>query len=137
MKTNEAIQSIPRYVLLREDESPYGPRCREHDGQPCFAVYGFTTRAAYEAFCGGLTEPWRPYPLVSGYLTRRFDQPGLKLLVVDATGPDETSLNATAAEEALTAERDAGGPVATDYRLSFAPGASEYDVEPLSLCDAK
>lgn len=136
MTTNVETASIPRYVLLKVDESPDGPRCHDYAGEACTAIYGFTVRQAYELFCSGLTEARHPYPLVSGYLTRVFDQPGLKLVVIDSKGPGESRLNATIAEEAFAVGCDPGSPVAPCYRLSLIAGTAEYDVERLGLCGA-
>lgn len=132
MKTIQAAPSIPRYVLLNEDESPDGPRCRDHAGEPCTAVYGFSDRSSYEAFSAGVTELRRPYPLVGGDLKRMLQRSGVQLVVINAAGPTETNLVAATADAVLLAQTNPSEPVSTSYRLSLATGTAEYDVERLS-----
>lgn len=137
MKANETSPSTPCYVLLQGDGRPSGPRCSEDAEQACNAVYGFTSRAAYEAFCDGVVEPLRPYPLVCGYLTRVIDHAGIRLIVVDAPSPTEETLDAALAEERIAGKCDANGRTIAAYRLIRSDETAEYDVELRELHDAE
>ena len=72
-----------------------------------------------------------PYPLVKVYLRAQAGTTGdgLKLVVVDATGPREPYLRAATMAAVLEAQESHTPHVNTAYRLIFDPEANAYRLE--------
>ncbi len=122
--------STPNYVLidgtLRIDPKvvPF------YAGLECSAIYGFSDKGSYDKFCANSQLALKPYPLVKGYLRKQIDAPdGLKLVVIDATGPSEPCLHAATFEAVLEAQESRAAHVTAAYRLAFDEEANVYRVD--------
>ena len=129
MQLNTAIGATPHYALLGDDNLPLGPSCLATDGRTFRAVYGFTNREAYDRFRNDSQSPWRPYPLVRRHLERMLTQPGLQLVVLDASGPNEPSLATGTAEAVLAAQVNGAQELTVGFYLSHSQGGNTYLVE--------
>ncbi len=121
----------PNYVLLDHTQR-IGPELLALDsGQDCIAVYGFSDKQPYDAFCEHSELALTPYPLVKGYLRNRLEVAGDTILVVviDAAGPDEPTLVASTMQLVLEAQEKDSPQVAVSYRLSKDAQSLAYRVE--------
>jgi hypothetical protein len=102
-----------------------------NSGIECSAVYGFSQKGLYDNFCSHSQLELKPYPLVKGYLRNQDGAAGndLKLVVVDAAGPDEPYLYAATMALVLEAQEKRTHEVTTEYRLIFDREANAYRVE--------
>jgi hypothetical protein len=127
-------QTVPRYFLLTEEETPDGPRCHDYVGGPCAAIFGFTDQAALDVFRTGIDATRRPYPLLGVRLARAMELPGLQLVVLNARGPHEATFDAATAEAVFAAQKALVSPLTASHRLSLAAGSTAYDVQAMDAC---
>jgi hypothetical protein len=120
----------PYYVLL-DGSARVGPDVLESSGSVgCFPLYGFSSKRAYDRFCGRSSRALKPYPLVTRYLQSQADAPDvrLKLIVLDAAGPGLPSLGAATMTEVLQAQESRTEQLPVSYRLTLDPEANAYRV---------
>jgi hypothetical protein len=123
--------STPRYVLL-DEVCRFGPKVMPlHGGVECSPIYGFSDKGCYDEFCAKSGLELRPYPLVIGYLQNQIKALGdrLKLVVIDAAGPNELYLCAATMEAVLEAQENRATHVTAGYRLILDQEANAYRVE--------
>jgi hypothetical protein len=123
--------STPNYVLI-DGNLRIGPKILPLDvGTECWAIYGFSSKIAYDRFCSNSHRALKPYPLVTGYLRNQMDAPGdtLKLVVIDANAPSEPSVYAATMEAVLEAQESRAAHVTAAYRLTRDEEANAYRVE--------
>jgi hypothetical protein len=112
-----------------------GPEVVQLLSEPrCLTIYGFSAKGPYDKFCMNSQLALTPYPLVKVYLRNQTDSQGdgLKLVVVDAAGPDDPCLNAATMEAVLEARLNRTPHVTAAHRLIFDQAASAYRVEEAS-----
>jgi len=120
----------PCYALL-EGENRTGPKIVSlTSGRVCSAIYGFSAKSFYDRFLEQSDQALTPYPLVKGYFRNQVDAAGdvLKLVVLDAAGPQETNLEAITIDSAWEAHENRASHVTADYQLEFDPQANAYKV---------
>ncbi len=121
----------PNYVLLDRTQR-IGPELLALDsGQDCIAVYGFSDKQPYDAFCEHSELALTPYPLVKGYLRNRLEVAGDTILIIaiDAASPDEPILNASTMQLVLDAQEKQSPQVSVSYRLTKDERSPGYRVE--------
>lgn len=105
MSTIAALGATPNYVLM-DGKRRIGPSVAQSPtGAECSPIYGFSDKDPYDTFSVNSQLSLRPYPLVKGYLRDLTNAPddGLKLVVIDAAGPQEPCLYAATMEAVLEA----------------------------------
>lgn len=130
MPTTPTFVDTPYYVLM-EEERRFGPKVIPlPSGTKCFVVYGFSGKACYDKFCANSQLALVPYPLTKAYLQTQADGPGggLNLVVVDAAGPNEASLQAGTMEAVLQGQEDRTPHLTAAYHLTFVPESAAYRV---------
>lgn len=121
----------PNYVLL-SDKQRIGPQLlTANSGQECFAIYGFSDKLPYDAFCKNSDLALMPYPLVKGYLQNQLESAGDTILIIaiDAAGPDAAELSASTMQAVLEAHKNQSDQVAVSYRLIKGETSAAYRVE--------
>lgn len=111
----------PHYVLIAGDQRIGPPVALWDASEDCLAIYGFSDRAAYDAFCSHGQASLRPYPLVKNYLKNQLDSFGdrLQLVVIDAASPSESPLRAATVKAVLDSHASRDPHVSAAYRLTF------------------
>lgn len=131
MTVMAVIGGTPQYVLMDENRR-IGPTVMPLlSGAEFSADYGFSGKRAYDKFCEGSRLTLRPYPLVEGNLRNQAAVPddGLKLVVVDATGPHDPCLHAATIEAVLEAQANRTTSIRAEHRLLFDQSAKAYRME--------
>ena len=131
MPTQKVTCPTPRYVL-HEDGQPIGPDIVQNSrDRDCLAIYGFSCKAAYDAFVGNSEGDLRPYPLMKGYLKNRIDEEHDEkyLVIVDAASPCADSVDASTMENVLAAQNKAVTQLVCDFRLTFCSTGNAYTLE--------
>ena len=130
MPLKTVAASTPSYVLI-DGNLRIGPKVVPLDaGMECSAIYGFSDKGPYDKFCAKNQQALKPYPLVKGYLRNQIDAPNsLKLVVIDAAGPNEPYLHAATIEAVLEAQESRAAHVTAAYRLTFDEEANAYRVD--------
>jgi hypothetical protein len=121
----------PNYVLIHETRC-FGPQVAPlTSGVVCSSIYGFSDKKHYDQFCTRSELALTPYPLVKCYLRDQIGEPGdaLKLVVLEAAGPEEPCLHAATVETVLDAHESRAALVTTAYRLVFDREIGAYRVE--------
>jgi hypothetical protein len=125
------LVETPNDVLL-DGKQRIGPELLAlHSGKMCIAIYGFSGKQSYDAFCEKSERALTPYPLVKGYLQNQLEDAGdtLLLVVVDAVGPDESHLTAATMQSVLEAREKQSSQVAVSFRLTRDEQSQAYRVE--------
>lgn len=128
--TTDAIATP--YYMLNEGNCSIGPDCLQfRSGSDYSAVYGFSSKAAFDRFSIKSPQNLVPYPLVKVYLSKHADgtNAGTALLVLDAAGPDEPFLYAATMQDVLDAHLKRTSKVTATHRLTFDQKAGGYRVE--------
>ena len=128
---NALLVETPNYVLLDHTQR-IGPELSAMDsGQKCIAIYGFSDKQPYDAFCENSELALTPYPLVKGYLRNRIDVAGdtILIVVIDAAGPDEPILDASTMQLVLEAHEKESPQVSVSYQLTKDEQSTAYRVE--------
>lgn len=127
---NTLSADTPKYVLL-DGEQRIGPKLlAAHSGPEYMADYGFSDKRRYDAFCASSHTALRPYPLVKRYLHRQLALPedSVRLVVVDATGPNATHLNAATMSSVLEAQERQSSAVPVAFQLTLDRESQVYRV---------
>lgn len=135
MLTNAAVVATPHYVLLAANQR-IGPKlARLTSGIECTLIYGFSDKGPYDKFCLDSGQALRPYPLVKVYLRDQVSaaDDGLKLVVVDAAGPEDAFVDGATMEAVLEAHENKAPLVTVAYRLAFDQETSVYELEEASV----
>ena len=125
------VASTPYYVLMQSNRR-IGPNVVQSPaGMECATIYGFSDKGPYDQFCSNSPLALTPYPLVKVYLRAQAGttDDGLKLVVVDATGPREPYLRAATMAAVLEAQENRAPHVNAAYRLIFDPESNAYRLE--------
>ncbi|MHB9068609.1 MAG: hypothetical protein ACYC4B_32995 [Pirellulaceae bacterium] len=131
MSTIAVVLDTPQYVLMHEN-CRIGPEVvASYAGANCTPIYGFSGAVAYEKFRLRSEQALTPYPLVKVYLRMQASQAGdeLRLVVVDAAGPDEAILQAATVEDVLEAHENGTTHVTAGYVLTFDEDLCAYRVQ--------
>tara|TARA_R110002049_G_scaffold4601_5_gene32281 strand:+ start:400293 stop:400733 length:441 start_codon:yes stop_codon:yes gene_type:complete len=121
----------PKYVLLDQAQR-IAPEILESDsGLPCIAIFGFSDKPQYDAFCQHSPLALTPYPLVKGYLRGRLADAGdaTLVVVVDAPGPDESVLYASTMQTVLEAHENECPQAVVTHRLTKNDRSAAYHIE--------
>jgi hypothetical protein len=97
----------------------------------CSPIFGFSDKDHYEKFRAECPLSLTPYPLVKRYLQSQIDSEdvALKLVVVDADGPNEPNLHAVRMEDVMEAFANGNSAVTARYRLTFDRATDGYTLE--------
>ncbi|TWT93905.1 hypothetical protein [Stieleria varia] len=137
---NTLSVETPNYVLLDEDHQRIGPSLLPiHPSGECVAVYGFTDKQPYDAYCSHTKEELTPYPLVKCFLQDQLALPGnvVRLIVIDPVDQSETPLRAATMSAVLTALEKRSDHVTLSHRLIWCEPSRAYRVEAISSGAAK
>ena len=124
----------PNYVLL-DRAKRLGPELIAlGSGQKCIAVYGFSDKQPYDAFCKKSELALTPYPLVKGYLRNQLEtaDDAILIIAIDPAGPDESVLNAAIMQSVLEAQETKSLQVTVSHRLTRDEQKSAYRVEEIA-----
>ena len=131
MPMNAVVASTPYHVLMQSNHR-IGPHVVQPPAETeCVTIYGFSDKGPYDRFCSNSPLALTPYPLVKVYLRAQAGTTGdgLKLVVVDATGPREPYLRAATMAAVLEAQETHAPHVSAAHRLIFDPEANAYRLE--------
>jgi hypothetical protein len=126
-----AVAAATSHYVLMEMNRRIGPKVEPFPaGSPCEAIYGFSDSVFYEAFRMNNPRELTPYPLVKSYLRKEVDESAhvLKLVILDAAGPDESYVQAATIEAVLEAHENGAAHVTAAYRLKFNQKDEVYQV---------
>jgi hypothetical protein len=128
---NALLVETPNYVLLDRTQRIRPELLALDSGQKCTAVYGFSDKQPYDAFCENSELALTPYPLVKGYLRNRLEVAGdaILIVVIDPAGPDEPILDASTMQLVLEAHEKESPHVTVSYRLTKDEQLPAYRVE--------
>ncbi|QDT09020.1 hypothetical protein K239x_09630 [Planctomycetes bacterium K23_9] len=128
---NAKSVEVPNYVLLDRAERIAPELLPSESGQNCVAIYGFSDKQPYDAFCENSELALTPYPLVKGYLQNRLEAAGDTILIVaiDAASPDQTTLDAATMQSVLVAMSQQSPLVEVTHRLTRDDPSNAYRVE--------
>jgi len=127
---NALSVETPNYVLL-DHAQRIGPEMLALDsGKKCIAIYGFSDKPQYDAFCKKSELELTPYPLVKGYLQNRLEVAGdtILIIVIDPAGPNEPTLDAATMQSVLEAQQKQLPQVTVSYRLTKDEHSPAYHV---------
>ena len=121
----------PNYVLLQSKQQLAPKLLASQSGQVCIAIYGFSDKPPYDAFCEKSDLELMPYPLVKGQLKNRLEVAGDTTLIIaiDAAGPDDPILNAATMQSVLDALEKQSRQVSVTHRLTKDERTHAYRVE--------
>lgn len=128
------LVNTPCYVLL-DGKQRLGPKLLPlHAGTEVVAIYGFSDKPPYDLFCANSQLALTPYPLVKGYLKNQITDSGdaIRLVVVDAAGPNEAQLDAATMKSVLEAQEQKADHVAVSFHLMLDQGSHAYRIEKAS-----
>ncbi len=126
--------ATPYYVLM-SGTNRIGPTMqRLPSDSECAVLYAFSGKESYDAFCDKSDEDLRPYPLVKGYLQGQIDtavEPGieptlLRLVVIDAAGPQDEILHAATMQSVLKAQKARTTQLPETHQLTFNRTTGDY-----------
>ncbi len=129
---NTQTVKIPCYVLL-ETKERIGPKLLDSaTGRVVIAIYGFSDKTPYDAFCENSALQLTPYPLVKMYLRDQIAEAvdAETLIAVDASGPHQPTLDAVTMSSVLHALENHESEVPISFRLIFDEAAQAYQREP-------
>lgn len=121
----------PNYVLLF-DKQKIGPSVIDSEATAYgVVVYGFTDEVGYRAFMANSQKLLMPYPLVKTYLRDQLSDHGtdLKLVVVDAAGPQELQVKAVTMQAVLNALEAKSTHMTATHDLEYVPADDSYRVK--------
>ena len=135
-KTIDTIEIATPYYVLMDGKQRRGPALHASSSKTCVAIYGFSDKSPYDKFLNRSEQTLTPYPLVKRYLSSQIaavdsDTPldsCLKLVVLDAAGPDAPLLYATTMEAVLEAQENRTPQVAVSFLLSFDGTSATYQI---------
>lgn len=130
MPTVTTFVDTPYYVLM-DGKQRFGPEVVPLPaGTECLAVYGFSDKNRFDKFCANSDLTLTPYPLTRFYLRTQADAPGdgLNLVVVDAAGPHQPSLQAATMEAVLQGQEARTPHVNAAYDLTFEQETAAYRI---------
>ena len=121
----------PNYVLLNEKIRLAPIVLPLRSGRICSALYGFSDKAPYDLFRANSELALTPFPLVKVYLRTLLEtgSENLHLVIVDATGPTDTTIRAATMEAVLEAHMAQSSMVLAEYSLTFDAAAHGYRVD--------
>ncbi|TWU31386.1 hypothetical protein Poly41_62550 [Novipirellula artificiosorum] len=125
------LVNTPHYVLLDGKHRIGPPLVSPRSGQECVAIYGFSDKHPYDAFCSQSELALTPYPLVKGYLRNQLEvaRNAILLIVVDAAGPNALQLNAATMQSVLESQVNQSKHVAVSFRLTRDEQSKAYHLE--------
>ena len=126
--------NTPCYVLLDGKQRLVPKLIAPDSGPRCVAIYGFSDKQPYDLFIANSKLALTPYPLVKGYLKNQIAENSdvIHLVVLDATGLQETPLNAATMDSVLQAQEQNANQVSVSFRLTLDGDAKAYRVEKAS-----
>jgi len=136
MQISALVVATPYYVL-KDGMTPIGPRLAISESMGCLAIFGFSSKAPYDIFCSESSASLAPYPLVKDYLRNQVGISGepseneecLKLVILDAPGPCESSLHAATMEDVLQAQENRTTRMTPTHHLTFNAKSGKYHLE--------
>ena len=134
--TIETLSVATPYYVLMDGKNRLGPTVSDGPvGNDCLAIYGFSSKDPYFRFEQNCEIKLTPYPLVKGYLSNQIAADDstdhdniLKLVVLDATGPNDGLLHAATMRAVLDAQENRMPEVSVSHHLSFDAQTSTYQI---------
>lgn len=129
------LVSTPRYILL-DGKQRLGPQLLPANSNPLArAIYGFSDKQRYDQFCANSDQSLTPYPLVKDYLQQQVIKSSdvAELVVIDAAGPSDPSLNAATVNAVLEAMENKADLLTVSFKLTRDQQSQAYRVEQTSL----
>lgn len=127
----DVFSKTPRYVL-KHGSHPISPLVVQagSENQPT-AIYGFSGKPGYDIFWKAQSEALMPFPLVRLYLQNQIDldSDSLRLVVLDATSPEQEILQAATFQAVLEAFRQNSDSVSVSHQLIRDGDSPGYRVE--------
>lgn len=129
----DGFSKTPRYVL-KDGTHPTSPTVvRGSSEDEPTAIYGFSSKLSYDVFWKSQSTALTPFPLVRLFLQNQIDLDGdlLRLVVLDATSPQQEMLQAATFQAVVEAFRESSDSVPVSHQLILAGDSSGYRVEAL------
>lgn len=120
---------LPRYVL-RDGRHPVGLSISHDSTVSVSAIYGFSDKPQYDHYLAQCTQLLTPYPLVKGFLQNQIEASpdSLQLVVLDATSPTQTRLEAATMEAIFEALKLKQETICASHQLSLDPMSATYRI---------
>ncbi len=126
--------NTPYYLLKCGDQAIYPTINFEGSDTHCVCFYGFSDKPIYDKFIKRSGQVLTPYPLVKGHLSNQIadtdsvDTTGdhLRLVILDATDPEQPFLSATTMATVLLAQQEKSNQVPIEFELVFDPKTTGY-----------
>jgi hypothetical protein len=121
---------LPKYVLLHQGKK-FGPQVLETTPRTNgIAIYGFSEKATFDAFCQLSKQALTPYPLVKRYLRDQIEAACEKeaVVVVDATSPEALELDGVSMTDLLAAIEHESPDVAVRFRFTKELQSDKYQI---------
>ena len=121
----------PNYVLLNGKIRLAPTVLPLRSGRICSSLYGFSDKVPYDLFRASSELALTPFPLVKVYLRTLLEtgSENLHLVIVDATGPTNTTIRAATMEAVLEAHIAQSSSVLAEYSLTLDIEANGYRVD--------
>lgn len=129
----DGFAKTPRYVL-KDGVFPTSPNVvRATSETEISAIYGFSGKPAYDVFWKARSQPLIPFPLVKRFLQSQIDldAKSLKLVVLDATSPQQEILQAATFQAIVEAFEHNAESVPVSHQLILDSTSAGYRVESL------
>lgn len=132
----ESIAVATPYYVLLDGKLRVGPTILSIlPDRNYTAIFAFSDEQPYKIFCENSNVALTPYPLVKGYLRNQMMESvdSELLIVVDASGPNGSQLNAATASSVLEAQENRSKQVPISFELHFDREAQAYRATKISL----
>jgi hypothetical protein len=130
--------STPFFVLM-ENKKRVGPQIDFDESQAAdqlapLVIYGFSDKSQYIRFCENSSLALTPYPLVKFYLRDETSRnpKQMKLVVLNASGPDVPSLDAAYMNDVLDAHEQDRRELVSSVRLVRDEKTGHYTFDELN-----
>ncbi|TWU44846.1 hypothetical protein Q31b_00160 [Novipirellula aureliae] len=124
----------PRYVL-KDGLHPASPivLLAATDAE-LTVVFGFSDKPEYDTFLNARSQALTPYPLVRGYLQNQIDLDVdlLRLIVLDASDPEQEVLDAATFENVLAAFQTDSDSVSVTHQLIRDAASQGYRIQEIA-----
>ena len=130
----QRFAKIPRYIL-KDGSHPTRPIVlSETSRAESTVIFAFSGKPAYDAFLIASSQALTPYPLVKGYLQNQLalGVDGLRLIVLDAGGPQQEALDAATFENVLESFERNSESVPITHQLFRDEASRGYRIQTLA-----
>lgn len=131
----DGFAKSPRYVLKQGAIPTCPPLVQAVSDAQTSAIFGFSSKPAYDVFMSASTLALTPYPLIKRFLQSQIDLDlvALNLVVLDAVSSTERYLYAASFQTILESLQLGSDRVTISHRLTLDDATASYKIESFSL----